>query len=121
MKIKGLNIMPTIEIKNIERIEKIEKNFGINISGLYAIYEENIQDDFSLRYVLATGEITPLKGDKIKTDMHIVLTVYNAQEKVIGVGTNYIDAEEFFCVSPLELHTSVSDMPTKVKIYPKKV
>lgn len=108
--------MSKVEIKNVERIIPMEKNFGIAIEGVFA--ECEIVGD--KLYVNVFGEVVSLNNTGIEDDISITMTAYNAENKVIARGQESIYAEDFMGLASFEICTSVIQTPSRIRIYPEK-
>ena len=122
--------MPHTDVtQTVEQLPEMEPRLKVTISGVSAFIRrddfdndaEEESDNESTIAVEVRGELAPLSGSKIGCDMEIVATVHDDQGRVIGKGSEYLDAEEFFGLECFDLSIDVpSDRIAKVKVYPKK-
>jgi len=105
------------EMKNIERLEIMEEKLNVSIEGIYAKYAKYDEDS---RYITVTGEIHASSGTTIEEDIEIIVTAYNSEGKVIATASDYIYADDFFALSPIEICLDVIEKPTKIRVYPTK-
>lgn len=104
-------------IQAIEKMQAMEEKFGVSLEGLYAEYDDV---DVDAKYLNVRGEIIAKNGSGIPEDIEIVMTAYNVNGQVISTASVYIDAENFFGISPFEFCQDIIEMPVKVRVYPKK-
>lgn len=107
--------MPTKDVSHlVERLEAFEDRLGISLEGLYAA------QDTEYGYLNVNGELHPREGTEIHGDLDIVVTLYDASGRVIGVATEWIDSENFFGFEAFSVRfRDIATAPAKVRIYPK--
>lgn len=105
------------EIENVERLEMMEEKCGVSIEGVFAVFEEHDADS---RYLTVTAEIQAVSGTTIEESIDVIITAYNSEGKVIATGSDYIDANDFFSLSPIDICIDIIEKPVKIRIYPKK-
>ncbi len=98
----------------VERLEAFEDRLGVGLEGLYAA------QDVEYGYLKVNGELHPREGTELDEDLDIVVTLYDAGGRVIGVATEWIDSENFFGFEAFSVRLrDVVTPPAKVRIYPK--
>ncbi len=107
--------VPTKDISHlVERLEAFEDRLGVSLEGLYAA------QDTEYGYLNVNGELHPREGTELDDDLDIVVTLYDASGRVIGVATEWIDSERFFGFEAFSVRLrDVVTPPAKVRIYPK--
>jgi hypothetical protein len=104
----------------VERMAPMEERATVSISniGAYVTYEGT--DD--VRCLSVAGEVQSLLGNKVGQRITIVVTVYDADGRVIAtLDKKYrLDAPfETFSMGHYELKLSPDASPAKIRVYPK--
>ncbi len=97
----------------IERLEAFEDRLGVRLEGLYAA------QNTEYGHLKVNGELHPREGNELDDDIEIVLTVYDAAGRVVGVTTEYVDSDRFFGFEAFSASVRDIDAPVKVRVYPK--
>lgn len=106
--------------EKIERIEKMENKFDIELKALYCVYE--IPEFSSEPTVQINGEIHSVNGDYIREDLYIVASIYDKMGRMIAMENESIYSEDFYSFEPFHISVETTiDNIDKIKIYPKKM
>jgi hypothetical protein len=71
--------------------------------------------------VTVNGEVHAANETALEHSVEIVMSVYDAQDRVIATGSDYVDADNFFGFEVFSTQVyDVGQKPVKVRIFPKK-
>lgn len=103
----------------IERLEIMEEKCGISLEALYCTVQQYDNDHEFLGQV--NGEVHAVTGTKIGERIEIVITVHDKAGRVVWITTRSLDTEVFFMFEPFSTGAFfTSEIPSKIRIYPKK-
>ena len=105
-------------VSSIEQLVETEKRCGIRIESANAIYDGPYFD--GNMHAVVYAEIHSLSGTDIDGDCHIIGTAFDENGKMLASAKVDVKADDFFTLTPLALHLSVTEKPAKIKIYAQK-
>lgn len=112
--------MKAIDITDrIERNEKAERNFAVELRALYA---SAINDGDARCEVIINGELMATIGDHITRDVQVFMVIYDDQDRVMTSGKELIGADGFFeCQAfAVSAYTNFAvEKISRVKVYPQ--
>jgi hypothetical protein len=115
--------MPQDDItSSVERLQELEARLNVSINAVSAFLkrDDDVDDDAS-PYLEVRGELVPVSGSKLKGDIELIATAHDEQGRVVGKGSEFLDAEEFFGLESFEISIELPvSRISKVKLYPKK-
>lgn len=98
-----------------ERLEAFEDRVGLRLEGLYARFDRESEQ------VEVTGEAHATAGMELESSVQLVVSVYDAQGRVISTSSTYVDSDSFFGFEVFDITAfNVSLKPARVRIFPKK-
>ncbi len=110
-----------IPYENIQRIESLEKKYGIEKMNIFAYTRE--------KELVVNGEIF---GESLKDEIEIICSVYNNDGDIIasaennsyssGLVTSYIKPECFKGIFPFSINVRIprGQRIGKIRVYPRK-
>lgn len=98
----------------IERLEVFEDRVGVNLEGLYAGLDEDIE------WIDLNGEVHPREGTELNGDIELVATVYDSSGRVVTTSSQHFDSDSFFGFEVFSLALEVKGLkPARIRVYPK--
>jgi len=103
----------------IERLEVFEERVSVRLEALSAYmrkYSRPTLDDLDVY-----GELHPVNGNELECDIELVVTAYDQNGSIMGIGTSFLRQSNVFGFEMFKIRVSdLSEHPTKIRIFPKK-
>lgn len=105
-----------ISIK-IERVEELEKRLSIQIKSLSAILHQD--EDYQTIKIL--GELVSINGENLQSDIEIIASLYDNQNRIVGTDSTQFYTDEFFQFETFSLSIEAPSLQfSKIRVHPKK-
>lgn len=104
--------------KCIERLELLEEQFGIAISGLYAtcIYQPHGTPPYY--EVKINFDVTSLTGSALERNFMLSASAYNPAGQLLDTSSSYIDKEDFLGFGPRSITAHLDQQPARIRLFP---
>jgi len=101
----------------IVRLDAFEERVGVRLEGVTAELIEGSDSTF----VKVFGELYPLEGASLSTDIQIYVSLHGENGQVLAVESDNHSCEEFFGFAPFSIILSPRHGAaiTSVKVYPR--
>jgi hypothetical protein len=84
----------------VQRLESFEDRAGVRIEAWSAFQEGPDDDDDGEVCISVFGELHTVNGTTLQDDIELSASFYDAEGRVIGIDSDYVEADSFF-----EFHT----------------
>ena len=100
----------------VERMENFESRAGVALQAIFAECEDM---DGQLN-VAVRGEAHASSGNALPKDIEIVANAYDAEGRLIGTATSWMNSENFFGFDTFDLSLyDITTKPTRIRLFPK--
>jgi hypothetical protein len=99
----------------IERLSLFEERAAVRFEGLSAFLDSESPS------LTVRGELHPVDGSELDEDVEVVVAAYDRRGRIIGIGTELFDVENFFGFATFEVYLSLprGDV-ARVRVHPRR-
>ncbi|RCW60160.1 MULTISPECIES: HIRAN domain-containing protein [Halanaerobium] len=103
----------------INRLEKYEKKYDIELNSLFAkLIKDKMKDSYIL---ILNGEIHSLEKDTLDGRIKINFKVYDQENNLMGKFKRIYAMENFFKIKVFHVLMTLKSKPSIIRIYPEKI
>lgn len=103
----------------VERLELLEDQFGIAISGLYASCKF---EEYGPYHALKINfDVTSLSGSTLKSSLKLNASAYNEAGQLLDTTSSYIHMRDFLGFGSISIEVHLDQEPAKIRLSPAKI